>query len=356
MFLNLIILAFAAQIALFAEDPVILVTGGAGYIGSHTCCALKKCGFSPVIYDSLINGNPDAVKWGPLVIGDINDTSKLDAVFSEYKPIAVIHFAALRNVGESVTAPYEYYHTNVAGTLNLLDVMLKHHVKNIIFSSSCTVYGVSPVSPIRENQPRTPINPYANSKFFVEKILEDFARAYDLKYMILRYFNAAGMDCEEGLYRSPHSYNFLIPNVLIAILDDNEPLCVFGTDYPTSDGTAIRDYIHVKDLADAHVLSLQYLLSTQKNASINLGTGQGYSVFEVLDTIKRVTHREIPIKLMPRRDGDVPEAVADPELSRKTLNFIPRYSDLQSIVESEWKSALQARKVDIPKQTEESGI
>jgi UDP-arabinose 4-epimerase len=323
-------------ISLFSQEPVILVTGGAGYIGSHTCHVLKASGFSPVAYDSLVNGSADAVKWGPLVIGDINDPVKLNEAFATYKPIAVMHFAALRNVGESISHPYEYYHTNVAGTLNLLDIMRNHDVHNIIFSSSCTVYGISE-SPIGENAVRTPINPYANSKFFVEKILEDFARAYPFKYIILRYFNAAGMDCEAGLRRLPSSYNFLIPKALVAI-QENQPLPVFGTDYPTPDGTAIRDYIHVKDLANAHVIALQHLLRTQKNALINLGTGKGYSVFDILNAIKRVTQKEVPVALMERREGDVPEAVANPELSKKMLNFTPQYSDLESMIQSEWQS------------------
>ncbi len=323
------------QIALFAEGPFILVTGGAGYIGSHTCSVLEKAGFHPVVYDSLINGNADAVKWGPLVIGDIHDTEKLDAVFSTYKPIAVIHFAALRSVGESVTNPYEYYHTNVAGTLNLLHVMLKHNVRNIIFSSSCSVYGISNASPLTEKEPRAPINPYSNSKFFVEKIIEDFARAYDLNYMILRYFNAVGIDVEAGLSRSPQSYNFLIPRALLALVEGAEPLPVFGTDYSTPDGTAIRDYIHVKDLAVAHALSLKHLLNTQESEVINLGTGIGYSVFDILHAIKQVTTRDVPIIIMPKREGDVPEAVADPTQSRMILNFVPQYSDLQSIIQSE---------------------
>jgi UDP-arabinose 4-epimerase len=180
-----------------------------------------------------------------------------------------------------------------------------------------------------------PINPYANSKYFVEKILEDFARSYDLKYMILRYFNAAGLDGEAGFRRLPSSYNFLIPKAILSILED-QPLSVFGTDYPTPDGTAIRDYIHVKDLANAHVLALQHLLSSQTNASINLGTGKGYSVFEILNAVKRIARKEVPITLMPRREGDAPEAVADPELSKKILHFTPQFSELDSMIQSEW--------------------
>jgi UDP-arabinose 4-epimerase len=332
-----ICLCVCIQVHLFAENQIVLVTGGAGYIGSHTCHVLDKAGFSPVTYDSLINGDIEAVKWGPLIIGDLHDTEKLDDAFSKYKPTAVIHFAALRNVGESVAQPYEYYHINVAGTLNLLNVMKKHNVKNIIFSSSCTVYGIAQTNPIHEETTKQPINPYAHSKYFVEKILEDFAHAYDFKYVILRYFNAAGVDYKIGLKRSSQSFNFLIPKALQALLDGVE-LPVFGVDYPTVDGTAIRDYIHVKDLADGHVMALKYLLTTQNNLALNLGTGKGYSVFEILQAIKQVTNTEVPIKIMLKREGDVPESVADQTRAKRILNFVPKYSDLQTIIESEWNA------------------
>ena len=211
-------------------------------------------------------------------------------------------------------------------------------MKNIIFSSSCTVYGATNEVTIKEEQQKAPINPYANSKFFVEKILEDFAHAYQLKYAILRYFNAAGIDIESGLKRSPDSQHFLIPRALLALLDDSKTLPIFGTDYPTPDGTAIRDYIHVKDLADAHTLALTHLLNTQSNIAVNLGTGSGCSVLDILSAIKQVTKRDVPTQIFPRREGDVPQAVADPSLVKRVLNFTPRYSDLHTIIDSEWRA------------------
>ncbi len=318
------------------EAPVILVTGGAGYIGSHACKALSQAGFYPVTYDSLINGSKEAVKWGPLVVGDLNDTEKLNQTFCKYKPVAVMHFAALRNVGDSITDPSSYYQVNVAGSIQLLTCMLKHNVKTIIFSSSCTVYGSSIHSVISEDQPRAPVNPYATSKFFVEKIIEDFARAYDFKYALLRYFNAAGMDVQAGLKRSENAYNFLIPRALKALIQADEPLPLYGKDYATPDGTCIRDYIHVSDLAEAHLLALQHLQQKKSNLTLNLGTGKGYSVFEIIKMIEQVTNQPLPYVFKPRREGDLAKTVADPTVSKQILHFTPCHSDLQEIIESEW--------------------
>ena len=335
----LFVIAMAAA-SLFSEPlpNVVLVTGGAGYIGSHTCKALKEAGFIPVTYDSLALGSRDSVKWGPLVVGDLLDTKALDEAFETYKPFAVLHFAALRNVGESVKDPSSYYTNNVAGSVNLLNAMQKHQVKSIIFSSSCTVYGNCPVSPIPEDYAKAPTNPYASSKYIVETMIKDFAYAYQFKYMILRYFNAAGIELESGLKRSSHSCSFLIPRAILAVLNSSDPLQVFGTDYPTPDGTCIRDYIHVKDLARAHVLALQHLVENKESNELNLGTGTGYSVFEILHKIEDVSGKKIPYNLKPRREGDVPEAVAKIGKAQDVLGFKAECSDLETIIQTEWDS------------------
>jgi len=325
--------------ALFSNDRrVVLVTGGAGYIGSHTCKALKEAGFIPVTYDSLALGSAESVKWGPLVIGDLLDIEALDKAFATYQPFAVLHFAALRNVGESVNDPSSYYTNNVAGSINLLNVMHKYQVEHIIFSSSCTVYGNCSYSPISETYVKAPINPYAMSKYIVERMITDYSEAYKFTYMILRYFNAAGVEVDSGLKRSIHSCGFLIPRALLAILYPDTPLHIFGTDYPTPDGTCIRDYIHVKDLADAHVLALKHLQKGNGSNEINLGTGRGDSVLDIIQTIEEVTGRKVPYELRLARKGDVLEAVADARKASAILGFQPRYSDLHEIIKSEWIS------------------
>jgi UDP-glucose-4-epimerase GalE len=318
------------------SNRVVLVTGGAGYIGSHTCKALREAGFIPVTYDSLRFGSKESVQWGPLVIGDLLDTEALDRVFTRYKPCAVLHFAALRNVGESVQDPSSYYTNNVVGSINLLNAMLKHQVKNIIFSSSCTVYGNCPESPISEEQHEAPTNPYAMSKRVVERAIMDYAHAHPFQYMILRYFNAAGVEIEAGLKRSSHSCSFLIPRAMLAILHPDRPLQIFGSNYPTPDGTCIRDYIHVKDLARAHVMALQHLQEGKASTAINLGTGTGYSVWQILQAIEKMIGKKVPYELKSRREGDVPEAVASIKKAQCILGFEPHYSDLETIITSEW--------------------
>lgn len=325
-------------------NKTVLVTGGAGYIGSHTCQKLKLSGFYPVIYDSLINGFKENVQWGPLVIGDLLDTRKLSQVCVEYQPGAVMHFAALLDIDESLKNPARYYQTNVAGTINLLQVMLKQNVKEIIFSSSSAVYGISQENLLSENQRKDPINPYATSKLMAEKVIEDFAYAYGIKYMILRYFNAAGMDVASRLKRPATYLRFLIPRALQAILDETRPLPIFGTDYATEDGTAIRDYIHVTDLAQAHVLALQHLQKTQKSSALNLGTGKGHSVYKIIQAVEEVTGKKVPCVSMPRKPGDVCRAVADVSLSKTLLHFEPHYSDLHTIIESEWQALQKSYK------------
>jgi len=323
------------------SNRVILVTGGAGYIGSHTCKALKEAGYLPVIYDSLASGDKDSVKWGPLVVADLLDIVTLDQTFTAYQPCAVIHFAALCKVGESMKDPSSYYTTNVCGSINLLNAMHKHGVRDIIFSSSCTVYG-DHTDLISEESLKAPINPYAKSKYFTEQMIKDYAYAYSIHYMILRYFNAAGVEIDAGLRKSSHSFSFLIPRIMRSILQLEQPLEIFGYDYPTTDGTCIRDYIHVKDLARAHVLAVNHLQAEKINAELNLGTGKGYSVLEIIHEIERLTGKKVPYSLKPRREGDVSQAVAKIEKAKAILGFETKYSDLQTIIQSEWES-IQSR-------------
>jgi UDP-arabinose 4-epimerase len=328
-----------------ADNRAVLVTGGAGYIGSHTCKALKDVGFTPVVYDSLVLGKKEFVKWGPLVVGDLLDVDALDKVFSEYKPCAVIHFAGLRDVKQSMECPDSYYANNVIGSLNLLNAMLKAQVEHIIFSSSSCVYGEHRDDLISENHRKEPVNPYGMSKLMVERMIEDYAMAYPLKYVILRYFNAAGVDVEAGLTRPECSLGFLIPHVLQSRFQTDSSLQVFGSEYPTRDGTAIRDYIHVKDLANGHILSLQHLLQGGQSDVFNLGTGKGCSVLEVLKTIEEVTGEKVSYEIKPRRPGDLAQAVAEVEKAKRILNFSPHFSDLHTIIESEW-IALQSKEAE----------
>lgn len=271
-------------------------------------------------------------------MGDLSDEDALDEVFETFKPIAVIHFAALRSVADSVSHPETYYTNNVKGSINLLNCMIKHHVPHVIFSSSCTVYGSPLVDMIQESQPKNPLNPYAKSKYYTENIIADYANAFNFKFGILRYFNAAGIDLESGLKRSPSSCNFLIPRVIESALGTKGELEVYGQDHDTKDGTCIRDYIHVKDLARAHVLALNYLLENQENLIVNLGSGQGHSVLDVIKMVEEVSCQKVPFKFLPKRDCDAIKAVADPQEALKILNFSTQHSDLRQIVESEWQA------------------
>jgi UDP-arabinose 4-epimerase len=322
----------------------VIVTGGAGYIGSHTCKALAKAGFLPVTLDNMVYGHEWAVKWGPLVRADLADAAALDAMFARYRPLAVLHFAAFAYVGESVTAPEKYYRNNVGGSLNLLDAMLRHKCRNIVFSSTCATYGVPATIPISEDQEQRPINPYGASKLMVERILADYERAHGIRYCALRYFNAAGADpdAEIGEDHAPETH--LIPLVIEAALGYRTHVEVFGTDYPTSDGTAIRDYIHVSDLADAHERALAYLLADRGSICVNVGTGRGHSVREVVDAVRKVTGKEVPVKNSPRRAGDPPSLVADPGRATAVLGWQPRIVELERIVATaaRWHSSHHA--------------
>lgn len=316
----------------------VLVTGGAGYIGSHTCKALAGAGYVPVVYDNLVYGHEWAVKWGPFERGDILDGARLDSVFARYAPEAVIHFAAFTYVGESVSDPLKYYRNNVAGTLQLLESMRAHSVGKIVFSSTCATYGIPERVPITEDTPQTPVNPYGHTKLAVEHMLADCARAEALSYVALRYFNAAGAD-EDGEIGEDHSpETHLIPLAIEAALDSGRPLSLFGLDYDTHDGSAVRDYVHVADLARAHVAALDYLLKGGKPVALNVGTGKGASVLDVIAAIERQSDRKVPWKAAPRRAGDPAVLVADPARLKTVLGVDPaRFADLNAIVASAWR-------------------
>ena len=316
---------------------MILVTGGAGYIGSHAVKALKAAGFRPVIFDNFSTGHRHFVHDTPLVEGDVQNLADLDRVFSNYQIDGVLHFAGKALVPESHKNPALYYEVNVIGGIRLLGAMCQHGVKNFIFSSTCATYGVPAATPIREDTPQQPINPYGESKLAFERALRWFHESYGIEYLALRYFNAAGADrnAEFGEDHDPETH--LIPLVLDAAAGRRECVQVFGTDYPTADGTCIRDYIHVTDLAEAHVIGLQRLMSGHiKSQPLNLGTGTGHSVREVLEIARRVTGRHIPVRETNRREGDPPVLVAAVDRARDILDWKARNSDLEQIVSTAW--------------------
>lgn len=315
---------------------MILIVGGAGYIGSHTNKLLNKKGYKTLVYDNLIYGHKKFVKWGEFILGDLSDIKLLRLVFSKYNIEAVMHFAAFAYVGDSVNNPEKYYINNVVNTINLLMVMREFQCKNLIFSSSCSVYGIPHYLPIDELHPQNPINPYGQSKLMVEKILQDYSNAYGFRYIILRYFNAAGadIDCEIGEDHNPETH--LIPLTIYAALGIEEDIKVFGTDYNTHDGTAIRDYIHVTDLAEAHVLAMEYLLDGDKSDIFNLGNGNGYSVLEVINAVKKVTGKDFKVTFTDRRKGDPEKLIADSKKAKQVLNWNPKYSDLETIIKTAW--------------------
>ncbi|MCX8102709.1 MAG: UDP-glucose 4-epimerase GalE [Geminicoccaceae bacterium] len=315
----------------------VLVTGGAGYVGSHACKALAEAGFTPVAYDNLSTGNRWAVRWGPLEAGDILDPSALHLAFKRHRPVAVMHFAGAALVGESMREPALYWRQNLAGTLNLVEACRIHEVGALVFSSTCAVYGTPEQVPIDEDTPKAPINPYGASKLAVERLLADAAMAYGLRYAALRYFNAAGADPagEIGEHRPVETH--LIPLLLDAILGLRPPLQVLGTDYPTPDGTAIRDYVHVADLAVAHVRALEHLLLGGGSFACNLGTGEGHSVRRVIEAAERVTGRPVPRIEAPRRPGDPPVLVADARRAQRELGLLPsNLMGLERILETAW--------------------
>jgi UDP-arabinose 4-epimerase len=315
----------------------ILITGGAGYVGSHCAKALAAVGHEAIVFDSLLFGHRDFVRWGKLIEGDIREAAALDAAFAAYRVDAVMHFAALAYVGESVTVPGRYYDVNVHGTRTLLDAMVRAEVPKIVFSSSCAVYGAPDRTPISECTPLNPINPYGFTKMVCERMIDDFALGHGIRSARLRYFNAAGADpaCEIGEHHEPETH--LIPLVLDAAAGLAPAIQVFGTDYPTPDGTAIRDYVHVSDLARAHVLALQYLLDGGDVVAVNLASGQGASVRQVIDTACVVTGTKIKASDTRRRPGDPSILVADGTLARKLLGWSAERSDLTTIITDAWR-------------------
>lgn len=314
----------------------VLVTGGAGYIGAHTCKALAAAGHVPVVYDNLVHGHRAAVRWGPFEAGDIQDRSRLDQVIAAHAPTALIHFAAYAYVGESMTDPGKYYRNNVAGSLNLLETIRDHGISHMVFSSTCATYGIPDGVPIPDDAPQSPINAYGQSKLMVERMMADFERAHGLGWVALRYFNAAGADPdgETGEDHDPETH--LIPLVLDAASGRRAAITVFGTDYDTPDGTCIRDYIHVADLADAHVRALDNLEGGMPSGAFNLGNGTGYSVSEVVAAVERVTGRKVPVEFGPRRPGDPPRLVGSAARAREVLGWQPRHANLDDIIRHAW--------------------
>jgi UDP-arabinose 4-epimerase len=310
---------------------MILVTGGAGFIGSHTCKALRGAGFEPLVYDNLTTGFRHNVKWGPLVIGDTGDANALRRAFHEYPIEGVLHFAASAYVGESVTAPLRYWRNNAANTLTLLEVLVDFGCPPLVFSSSCATYGLPQANPIPVSHAQSPINPYGWTKFTCERLILDACHAPGLRAGILRYFNAAGADPDGELLEEHDPETHLIPLTIDAALGTAPPLKVFGDDYPTSDGTCIRDYIHVTDLANAHVRALKELGTGCGTFIRNLGTGKGHSVKEVIETVAQVTGRKVPFEMCPRREGDPPALVAHPDPG--TVESL-KYPNLPEIVET----------------------
>jgi len=315
---------------------MILITGGAGYIGSHINKQLNKQGYDTIVIDNLVYGHKEAVKWGAFIEGDLSNLELLNNVFSENKIDTVFHMAAFAYVGESVLHPAKYYRNNVVCSVNLLDTMLKHNVKKIVFSSTCATYGAPSKVPITEDMPQNPINPYGASKLMIERILKDYETAYGIRHAALRYFNAAGADpdCEIGESHTPETH--LIPLILAAAAGDNPCIEVYGADYQTHDGSCIRDYIHVTDLADAHVRAMDYINANEISLQVNLGNAKGYSVIEVIDAAKSVTGHDFHVKFKPRREGDPPELVGSRDKAMGLLGWKPQYDKIHETIKHAW--------------------
>lgn len=310
----------------------VLVTGGAGFIGSHICKALRHAGFTPVVYDNLSTGHANQVRWGPLITADLGDSTRLLGCLDTYRPLAVVHCAASAYVGESIENPRRYYENNVVKGLCLLSSCLDAGVNNIVFSSSCATYGFCEQLPISESSAQVPINPYGRTKLILEMALDDYAMAYGQRYVTLRYFNAAGADPERELFERHDPETHLIPRALMAAAGQIEALDIFGTDYATHDGTCVRDYVHVSDLAQAHVAAVHHLLNGGGNLRLNLGSGKGYSIFDITTAITDLIGADVPIRCSPRRAGDPARLVADATAARVTLGFSAERSTLRDII------------------------
>ncbi|MDT8451214.1 MAG: UDP-glucose 4-epimerase GalE [Gammaproteobacteria bacterium] len=315
----------------------ILIVGGAGYIGSHMVKKLALAGHEVVTLDNLSRGYEDAVKYGEFVHGNLGDKDLLNTLFSKHLFDAVMHFAAFIEVGESVTEPGMYYHNNVCNTQVLLDAMVSHDLEHFVFSSTAAIFGEPQYTPIDEAHPKNPINPYGRSKLMVEQMLEDYDRAYGLKSTCLRYFNAAGADPEGELGERHNPESHLIPLILQAASGRREAISIFGRDYPTEDGTCVRDYVHINDLCDAHSLALDKMQKSGDSARYNLGNGKGFSVQQVVDTVKRVANKEFKVIHAERRAGDPAVLVADSTLAKQALGWTPRFDRLETIIEAAWQ-------------------
>lgn len=320
-----------------SRQTPILVTGGAGYVGSHVCKELFREGLLPITYDNLFSGPRSAVQWGPLEVGDVADQDRVSEVISKYRPEAVMHFAALIAAAESVVSPSEYYYNNVVGTLSLLAAMRTFGVNRLVFSSSAAVYGIPETVPIQEHHRQNPINPYGASKMMIERILKDFDAAYGFRFVTLRYFNAAGADPDGDIGENHDPETHAIPLALETALGKRSQFEIYGADYSTPDGTAIRDYTHVSDLASAHVLAVKHLVNGRESIALNLGTGRGHSVREVVKAVEQVSGRTVTMRERPRRPGDPPVLVADATSARNALGWSPKITELLRIVASAWR-------------------
>ncbi|MBI5740397.1 MAG: UDP-glucose 4-epimerase GalE [Nitrospirae bacterium] len=316
---------------------LILIVCGAGYIGSHVNKLLNQRGHETVVFDNLSYGHRKAVKWGEFVLGDLADPGQIRLCLRKYRVKAVMHFSAFAYVGESVTDPARYYINNVVNTLNLLDAMRECDVRHFIFSSTCATYGIPGQSPVTEDHPQRPISPYGRSKLMIEEVLKDYDRAYGIKHVNLRYFNAAGADPDGTIGESHDPETHLIPLAIYAALGRRDCIKIFGSNYQTGDGTCIRDYIHVTDLADAHVRALEYLQATGKSDSFNLGNGNGHSVKEIIDEVRRVSNKDLKVIDADRREGDPPVLVGSSRKAVAALGWRPRYADIGTIIETAWR-------------------
>lgn len=315
----------------------ILVTGGAGYIGSHACKALKATGHVPVTYDNLSTGWADAVKFGPFERGDLNDRARLDEVFEKYGPEAVMHFGALSDVGQSMREPALYWHNNATGSLTLINAMLAHGCKRMVFSSTCATYGEQDGVTLDESATQSPINSYGASKLAIEQMLANFGESDDLKSVIFRYFNVAGADPEAEIGEHHRPETHIVPLVLDAASGRRDALTLFGTDYETPDGTCIRDYVHVSDLIDAHIAGLDWLKAGKGNRVFNLGTGKGFSVREVIDVGSKVTGLDVPVIESDRRPGDCTRLVSGSTRAKAELGWSPKRSTIEVMIEDAWR-------------------
>jgi UDP-arabinose 4-epimerase len=327
----------------------VLVTGGAGYIGSHACKVLARAGHHPIVFDNLSRGHRETVRWGPLVEGDLADTKRLIAALESHRVSAVMHFAAYAYVGESVADPASYYRNNLIGTLSLLEAMRQTRTDKIVFSSTCATYGIPQVVPIRETAPQLPVNPYGETKLAIERALHWYRPAYGLRSMSLRYFNAAGADPEGEIGELHEPETHLVPLVLQTALGQRSHVDIYGADYPTADGTAVRDYIHVEDLAEAHLRALDHLAAGGEGGALNLGTGFGHSVREVIAAAEAISGRPIARREAARRPGDAPVLVADPALAAEQLGWRARCSDLETIIRTAfaWHERLATRQTSL---------